>query len=241
MAKTAIGARTILYPLPVILAGSNVDGKPNFSAYAWCGIVNSRPPMLSVAFQHKRYTLKGVKQNGTFSVNIPSMEQVKETDYCGSVSGRDTDKVAECKFHIFYGKLENAPLISECPVNLECRVLHILNLGSHEMVIGQIDEVYVTDTCLTDGEPDVTKIKPFLWITSPTDQYWEFGNPICFSNSIGKQKKIPIEIKKKGKEGKKKTHTPTDQISEHDGASGFLDVLQRKTKGKSSVDVSLDG
>jgi len=122
MAKVAIGARTLLYPLPTVLVGANVDGKPNFSAYAWCGIVNSRPPMLSVAFQHHRHTLKGVKQNGTFSVNIPSVELVKETDYCGLVSGREADKVADCKFNIFYGTLANAPLISECPINLECRL-----------------------------------------------------------------------------------------------------------------------
>ena len=189
MAKVAIGARTLLYPLPTVLVGANVDGKPNFSAYAWCGIVNSRPPMLSVAFQHHRHTLKGVKQNGTFSVNIPSVELVKETDYCGIVSGRDTDKVADCQFSIFYGKLANAPLIDECPVNLECRALHILNLGSHEMVVGQIEEVYVTDSCLTDGEPDVTKIKPFFWVTHPTDQYWTFGKPIGEAFSIGRQVK----------------------------------------------------
>ncbi len=189
MSKVTIGARTLLYPLPTVLVGADVDGKPNFSAYAWCGIVNSRPPMLSVAFQHQRHTFKGVKQNGTFSVNIPSVELVKETDYCGLVSGRETDKVADCKFSIFYGKLTNAPLINECPVNLECRVVHILNLGSHEMVVGQIEEVYVTDSCLTDGEPDVAKIKPFLWVTRPTNQYWEFGNPIGEAFSIGKQVK----------------------------------------------------
>lgn len=189
MAKVAIGARTLLYPLPAVLVGANVDGKPNFSAYAWCGIVNSRPPMLSVAFQHKRHTLKGVKQNGTFSVNIPSTELVKETDYCGLVSGRKTDKVADCKFDIFYGKLANAPLISECPVNLECHALHILNLGSHEMVVGQIKEVYCTDSCLTDGEPDVSKIKPFLWVIDPANQYLEFGKPIGEAFSIGKQVK----------------------------------------------------
>ncbi len=187
MAKVTIGASTLLYPLPTVLVGANVDDKPNFSAYAWCGIVNSRPPMLSVAFQHQRHTLKGVKQNGTFSVNIPSVELVKETDYCGLVSGKETDKVADCKFNIFYGKLGNAPLISECPVNLECHVLHILNLGSHEMVVGQIEEVYATDSCLTDGELDVTKINPFLWVTRPTNQYWTFGKPIGEAFSIGKQ------------------------------------------------------
>ena len=187
MAKIAIGARVILYPLPTVLVGANVEGKPNFSTYAWCGIVNSRPPMLSVAFQHHRYTLKGVKQNGTFSVNIPSVKLVKETDYCGLVSGRQTDKVIDCKFNIFYGKLMNAPMIRECPVNLECNVLHTLNLGSHEMVIGQIEEVYATDSCLTNGEPDVTKVKPFLWVLRPTDQYWEFGKPIGAAHNLGRE------------------------------------------------------
>ena len=187
MAKVAIGAWTLLYPLPAVLVGANVDDRPNFSTYAWCGIVNSRPPMLSVSFQHHRHTLKGVKQNGTFSVNIPSIELVKETDYCGVVSGRQIDKVADCKFNIFYGKLTNAPLISECPVNIECRVLHILNLGSHEMVVGQIEEIYATDLCLTDGKPDVHKIKPFLWVAPPTNQYWTFGKPIGEAFNIGRQ------------------------------------------------------
>ncbi|MFH1381393.1 MAG: flavin reductase family protein [Chloroflexota bacterium] len=187
MAKVAIGSRTILYPLPAVLVGANVDGKPSFSTYAWCGIVNSTPPTLSVAFQHHRHTLKGVKQNGVFSVNIPSVELVKETDYCGMKSGRDTDKVADCKFDIFYGKLASAPLIDQCPVNLECRTLHILNLGSHELVVGQIEEVHVTDSCLTDGEPDVTKIKPFIWVVRPTNQYWTFGQPIANAFNVGKQ------------------------------------------------------
>jgi flavin reductase (DIM6/NTAB) family NADH-FMN oxidoreductase RutF len=187
MSKVAIGARTLLYPLPTVLVGAVVDGQPTFSTYAWCGIVNSTPPMLSIAFQHKRYTLRGIKQNGTFSVNIPSVDLVREADYCGVVSGRMTNKVADCKLNIFYGKLTNAPLIDECPINLECRVLHILNLGSHEMVIGQIEEVYATSTCLTGGEPDVTKIKPFLFVTHPTNQYWTFGEPIAEAFSVGKQ------------------------------------------------------
>jgi flavin reductase (DIM6/NTAB) family NADH-FMN oxidoreductase RutF len=189
MAKVAIGARTLLYPLPAVLVGANVDGKPNFSTYAWCGIVNSRPPMLSVAFQHHRVTLKGVKQNGTFSVNIPSADLVKETDYCGLVSGTEADKVAVCKFSVYYGTLATAPLIRECPINLECRALHSLNLGSHQMVVGQIEEIYATDSCLTDGEPDVNKIRPFLWVTRPTNQYWTLGTPIGEAFSIGQQVK----------------------------------------------------
>ena len=187
MLKAAIGARKILYPLPAVIVGAMVDDKPNFSTYAWCGIVNSTPPMLSVAFRHKRHTLKGVKQNGTFSVNIPSVEMVKETDYCGLFSGNDVDKVAKCNFNLFYGNLENTPLIEQCPLNLECRVIHVLNLGSHEMVVGQIEEVYATESCLTNGEFDVDKIKPFLWVTHPANQYRMFGEYIGDTFSIGRQ------------------------------------------------------
>ena len=189
MGKIAIGARTILYPLPAVIVGAQVDDKPNFSTYAWSGIVNSNPPMLSVSFQHKRHALKGVKQNGTYSVNIPSVKMVKETDYCGLVSGKDTDKVANCNFKLFCGKITNTPLIDECPINLECRAMHILNLGSHEMVVGQIEEVYATESCLTNGEPDVEKIQPFIWVTHPDNQYRAFGKHIGDAFKIGRQLK----------------------------------------------------
>jgi len=189
MVKKAIGTRTLLYPLPVVLVGANVNGKPNFSAYAFCGIVNLRPPMISVSFQHHRYTLIGVKQNSTFSVNIPSVDLVKETDYCGLVSGRNTDKVADCTLTVFYGKLGNAPMLSECPANLECRVRETLNLGSHEMVVGQIEEVYVAESCLTEGEPDATKIRPFFMVDRPSNDYREFGNVVGKAFVVGKQVK----------------------------------------------------
>ncbi|MFH0847567.1 MAG: flavin reductase family protein [Chloroflexota bacterium] len=189
MAKVALGARTILYPLPTVLVGANVQGKPNFMAAAWCGVVNSRPPMMSVSLQHPRHTLKGIKENSTFSINIASLDMIKEVDYCGIYSGAERDKVADCKFNVFYGKLKNAPLVGECPVNIECRVLQTVKLPSHEMIIGQVEEVYVTDSCLTDGEPDVEKIKPFLWVARPSDEYWTFGKPVGKGHSLGKEMK----------------------------------------------------
>jgi flavin reductase (DIM6/NTAB) family NADH-FMN oxidoreductase RutF len=187
MAKVTIGPHTLMYPMPTVLVGADVDGKPAFSTYAFCGIVNARPPMLSVSFRPQRYTYKGVKQTGVFSVNIPSESQVAEADYCGIASGKDADKVADCKFTIFYGKLGNAPLITECPINLECKVLHTLNLGSMDMVVGQIEEIHVTDTCLTNGLPDVAKVKPFLWVSRPTNKYWSFGEIIGEAFVTGKQ------------------------------------------------------
>jgi flavin reductase (DIM6/NTAB) family NADH-FMN oxidoreductase RutF len=178
MSKVTLGPSVILYPLPTVLVGANVDGKPDFVAVAWCGVVNSRPPMISVSLQHSRHSLKGIRQNGTFSINIPSVDYVNETDYCGMVSGADTDKAADCKFDVFYGKLGTAPLIEQMPVNIECRVFREMDLGSHVLIIGQLEEVYATAVCLTDGKPDVAKIRPFLWAARPGNEYYEFGKPI---------------------------------------------------------------
>jgi flavin reductase (DIM6/NTAB) family NADH-FMN oxidoreductase RutF len=187
MTKIAMGSRILLYPTPTVLVGANVDGKANFMAVAWCGVVNSRPPMLSVALQHPRHTLKGIRQNDTFSINIPSVDIVRETDYCGLVSGSTTDKVSDCHFHIFSGKIETAPLITECPVNLECRVVQILSLPSHALVVGEVAAAYIDDSCLTNGEPDVDKMKPFLWVVRPTNQYRELGKIIGEAHSIGRE------------------------------------------------------
>ena len=189
MSKVSLGQRALIYPAPAVLIGANVAGKPNFMTAAFCGIVNGQPPMVSTSLQHHRYTLVGIKENYTFSVNIPSVDIMTETDYCGLAPGNKTDKVEDCKFNIFYGKLATAPMIDQCPINLECKVIHILNLGTHELVIGQVEETFITESCLTDGKPDVEKIKPFL---SAKGQYREFGKAIGTSHSLGKQLKPQI-------------------------------------------------
>ena len=167
MAKVTLGPQTLICPMPALLVGANVDNKPNFMAVAWGGIANSEPPMVSVGIRHARYTLKGVRQNQTFSVNVPSAGMVKEVDFCGTESGSRSDKVEVCKFKIFYGKLNNAPLIEQCPVNLECKVVHVLDLGTHALVIGKIEEVHISEECMTNGQPDIAKINPLAFSQSP--------------------------------------------------------------------------
>ena len=110
---------------------------------------------------------------------------VKEADYCGSTTGSKVDKVSVCGFKIFYGKLKNAPLIEQCPVNLECRVVHILDMGSNLLVIGRIEESHVSEDCLTDSKPDVTKIRPFAYVTSPAQQYQALGEIVADAFSVG--------------------------------------------------------
>jgi flavin reductase (DIM6/NTAB) family NADH-FMN oxidoreductase RutF len=187
MGKVTMGPQTLIYPMPALLVGANVDGKPNFMVVAWSGIANGEPPMISVAIRHHRYTLGGIRQNMAFSANVPSADMVVETDYCGITSGSKANKVDVCQFRVFYGKLGNAPLIEQCPVNLECKVVHILDLGSHSLVIGRIEETHITEDCLTDGKPDVNKIKPFVYTTSPARQYQAFGNVIAKAFSIGEK------------------------------------------------------
>jgi flavin reductase (DIM6/NTAB) family NADH-FMN oxidoreductase RutF len=188
--KVALGPRTLLYPMPAFLIGADIAGRPNFMTAAWSGIACSSPPMLTVALQHHRYTLKGIKENGVFSVNVPSADLVKEADYCGIVSGEREDKVAVCKFEVFYGSLKTAPMIAQCPVNLECEVMHMLDLGSHELVVGQIEEVHVSEDCLTDGEPDLLKINPLIYCTGAEKTYHAFGEKLAQAFSVG------MEIKK---------------------------------------------
>ncbi|GAI72439.1 Flavoredoxin [subsurface metagenome] len=190
MGKILMGRQTLIYPMPVLLVGSNVNDKPNFMAVAWGGIANGEPPMISVAIRHSRYTYRGIKQNSTFSVNIPSSDMVREADYCGITSGSKVNKVEVCRFKVFYGKLGNAPLIEQCPINLECKVMHILELGSHALVVGRIEETYVSESCLTDGKPDVNKIKPFIYTEDPAIHYQAFGDVIAKAFSVGKELKV---------------------------------------------------
>jgi flavin reductase (DIM6/NTAB) family NADH-FMN oxidoreductase RutF len=148
---------------PVAMVGCLVEGVPDFVTVAAIGAAASNPPALATALQPHRYSLKGIRQNMVFSVNIPSIDQVKETDYCGIVSGAKADKVKDCRFKVFYGKNDKAPLIEQCPINHVCEVIEILNLQSHMFVIGRIVETFVSADCLTDGRPDVTKVRPFLF------------------------------------------------------------------------------
>jgi flavin reductase (DIM6/NTAB) family NADH-FMN oxidoreductase RutF len=103
--KIKLGAKNCLYPVPTTLVGANVDGKPTYIAIAHIGIMDHGSISLSMGKSH--YTNPGIKENKTFSVNIPSVEMVRETDYCGLVSGKNQDKSKI--FEAFYGKLRRPP------------------------------------------------------------------------------------------------------------------------------------
>lgn len=186
MEKAKFGPQALVYPMPALLIGADVDDTPDFMTAAWGGIANGEPPMISIAIRKSRNTLKGILKNMVFSVNVPDVDMVKEVDYCGIISGLKANKVDKCGFTIFYGSLKYAPCINQCPINMECKVVHILELGSHYLVIGQIIETYIANKCLSNGQPDVEKIKPLTYIPSPASSYYSLGDFVAQAFSVGK-------------------------------------------------------
>jgi flavin reductase (DIM6/NTAB) family NADH-FMN oxidoreductase RutF len=189
MTKREFGPQPWIFPNPTVLVGTVFDGKEDFAPYAWCGIAGGEPPVITVGVRHQRHTLKGIMQNRTFSVNIPSTDLLTETDYCGMVSGAQADKVKDCGFKVFYGTLATAPLIEQCPVNLECEVMQILNIGSHMLVAGKVAQTHVAEDCLTEGQPDIMKIKPFVYSRGQVARYNAIGEVIGQAFDIGKKLK----------------------------------------------------
>jgi flavin reductase (DIM6/NTAB) family NADH-FMN oxidoreductase RutF len=189
MTKNKIRSSSYLFPRPVVLIGANVNGKPNFEPLAYISSVEDKPPLISIASYETHFTNIGIKENGTFSVNTPSEEIIEGTDYCGIVSGKETDKSEV--FEVFYGDLKSAPMISKAPLNLECKVIKTLVIkdltGSekgHELFIGEVVNAYAEDEYLTDGVPDISKINTF---TYSMKQYWKVGERVAKAWEIGKK------------------------------------------------------
>jgi flavin reductase (DIM6/NTAB) family NADH-FMN oxidoreductase RutF len=171
--------------MPTVLVGANVSGKPNYMAVAWCGVTDF--DHISVALARPRYTYIGVKENGTFSVNIPSVEMLAQTDYCGLVSGKDVDKGK--LFENFYGTLGTAPMIQSFPINMECRLIHTVDvLPTHDVLVGKIVQTYCDGTCQTDDKIDWPRVQPILF-TGTDSGYWSLGERLGVIGSEGKKLK----------------------------------------------------
>jgi flavin reductase (DIM6/NTAB) family NADH-FMN oxidoreductase RutF len=168
-------------PYPVIIAGALVQGKENYLTIGAYGGMSIQPPLIYISSMKKHFTNAGIKETGYFSINVPSARMVKETDYCGLVSGRDTDKSAV--FTSFYGKEKNAPMIRECPVNALCRLVKTVKLPNNDVFIGEVIEYYVDKTCLTKNQPDPRKTAPLLLYGR---SYRNLGRPAGTAFSAGK-------------------------------------------------------
>jgi flavin reductase (DIM6/NTAB) family NADH-FMN oxidoreductase RutF len=182
MKKITLGPMPYMSVMPTLLVGANVNGKPNYMTAAWSTVACMAPPMVCVAINKVRYTARGIEENKTFSLNVPSANLAVETDHCGLVSGASEDKSAI--FTSFFGPLRTAPMAEECPVNIECRLFKAVECGSHRLYIGEIVEIHADSTCVTDGKPDLHKLDPLVYSQMA---YWKVGTPAGKAFSIGKE------------------------------------------------------
>jgi flavin reductase (DIM6/NTAB) family NADH-FMN oxidoreductase RutF len=173
MATVKIDSNVSIFPMPVVLAGATVGGKANFLAIGWIARVNYQPPMVAMSLGKGHYTNGGIREHREFSVNVPGLDLLEKTDYCGLVSGREKDKSAI--FTLFHGGLKHAPMIRECPLTFACRLVNIVELPSNDLFIGEIVEAYAEEACLTNGAPDVAEMNPFT-LTMPDNIYWKIGD-----------------------------------------------------------------
>lgn len=173
MAKKKLKPQTLLIPLPAVMVSCKWgNNKPNIFTASWVGIACSEPPMISVAIRKSRHSYGIIQKSGEFVVNLTTEELIKETDFCGTYSGKHMDKFEKTKLTPVDGSEINAPLINECPINLECQVRHIIELGSHDLFIADIVATYADEEYLDKYDrPDIKRFKPLIYCTK-AQEYW---------------------------------------------------------------------
>jgi flavin reductase (DIM6/NTAB) family NADH-FMN oxidoreductase RutF/effector-binding domain-containing protein len=186
MRRVETGAYNPLPVVPIVLVGANVNGKPNYMAVGFVNGVNVKPAIVYVSLNKKHHTPKGIIENGTFSINVPSADYVIETDYCGLVSGKSADK--SCIFTTFYGELETAPMIEEFPITCECRYTgQKVEFDMDTVYFGEVIQVYVKEEVLGEnGKIDILKASP-VYYSGIENRYRALGEDMGQAWCIGRQ------------------------------------------------------
>ena len=138
---------------------------------------SAHPPMVGISIRPTRHTHRLVRETMEFVLNLPSQKWLKETDYCGSISGKETDKFLTVGFTTAEADQVKAPLINECPLNLECKVKQILNLGTHDLFIAEIVAVHADEAVLEGNDIDVSRLSPISYCPN-VKEYWALGEKI---------------------------------------------------------------
>jgi flavin reductase (DIM6/NTAB) family NADH-FMN oxidoreductase RutF len=187
--KKSLGAKTLLYPTPVLVIGTyDAANKPNVMTASWGGICCSNPPCIAVSIRKATYTYGNVVEKEAFTVNIPSEENIKAADYFGMVSGKNEDKFKTAGLTPIKGDHVNAPYIKEFPLIIECKLIKTIEIGLHTQFIGEIMDVKADESLISDDEvPDIEKLKPVIF-TPVSRNYYGVGAFIGKAFSIGRGK-----------------------------------------------------
>lgn len=150
--KKILKPKAAIAPNPVALVSSGSLEKSNITTIAWTGILCSDPMLVYISIRPTRYCYEMIKQNMEFVINLPTEEQVREADLCGTKSGRDIDKFIECGFTKALSSKVSVPYIKECPISLECKVKEIQKLGTHEMFIAEVISINVNEELVDEND-----------------------------------------------------------------------------------------
>ena len=156
--KFELKPQTIFSPVPVVMVSCGTMESANIISVAWTGIVNSEPPLVYISIRSTRKSYEIIKETGEFVINIPNENLVWQVDFCGTKSGKNIDKFKEAKLQKEKAKLVKAPLIKECPINLECKVKEIKSLGSHDMFIAEIINVNADEEFIDNEKLNYSKM-----------------------------------------------------------------------------------
>jgi flavin reductase (DIM6/NTAB) family NADH-FMN oxidoreductase RutF len=153
MGKKPAVIKPSIQPSPKILVSCRgLDGKDNALAVAYCCNCSYDPPMVMVGIVPSRHSYKMIKESGCFVVNLPGKENKELFDYLGSHSGRNEDKLLNARAKVSNGKKVNAPILDDCPINIECTVTGSILSGSHEMFVGKIEYIHAEPGLLNENE-----------------------------------------------------------------------------------------
>jgi flavin reductase (DIM6/NTAB) family NADH-FMN oxidoreductase RutF len=190
MTKTILKGSAMLNPVPVVLITSkNKEGKINVFTVAWIGMACTKPPMITVAIRPERLSYDYIKESGDFVVNLPNSTMVRQVDYCGVRSGKQIDKIKEMKFSVENSQDVVAPIISQCPVSLECVVKSITPLGTHDLFLAEIVNTHV-DNNLFDADGKIHFEKADLITYSHGEYFSVNSKPLGkFGYSVQKKNK----------------------------------------------------
>jgi flavin reductase (DIM6/NTAB) family NADH-FMN oxidoreductase RutF len=186
--KQSLGAVTLIYPTPVFLVGTyDKAGKPNIMTASWGGICCSSPPCVAVSLRKATYTFGNIVERKAFTISIPSENQAKAADRCGLSSGRTTDKFAATGLTAVRSDLVDAPYVKECPLIVECKLVHTFELGLHTQFVGEVLDVKADKEVMKGkGLVDILKVKPLIF-TPDTQEYYGVGQLIGGAFSIGEK------------------------------------------------------
>ncbi len=185
--KKSLGAKSLIYPTPVWVIGTyDKEGKPNVMTAAWGGVCCSQPPCIGVSLRKATYSFGSIVERKAFTVNVPSDAHVREADYFGIASGRDSDKFSVSGLTPVKSKLVDAPYVEEFPLVLECKLIHTIEIGLHTQFIGEVLDVKADEAVMGKGGlPDMLKVRPILFAPSAR-KYYGVGKHLGKGYSAGK-------------------------------------------------------